>query len=151
MTRETIPHSHIRRPRSLRPRLAGVAIIFTVLLLAVACGNGDATPTAQSPSPTPTPTEIPQATLPEELFLEVSEPADESVVTEATVTVRGSTTPDAVVSIDGIAVGVDANGVFVADVTLVEGPNVIEVVASDLSGAQESAQIAVIYLGAGAP
>ena len=148
MARETTPYGNVGHSRSLRPYLAGVAIALTMLLLAVGCGNGDEAPATRTPLPTAT--AIPQTALPEELFLEVSEPADESVVTEATVTVRGTTTPDAVVSIDGTTVDVDVNGVFVADVTLVEGPNVIEVVASDLSGAQESAQIAVIYLGAGA-
>ena len=87
-----------------------------------------------------------QPTLPESLFLEILEPADETVVTDSTLVVVGRTTPDAVVSVAEQTVDVNAEGDFVALVTLDSGPNVIEVAASDLSGTQETSLLAVIYL-----
>ena len=84
--------------------------------------------------------------LPESLFLEILEPADETVVTDSTLVVVGRTTPDAVVSVAEQTVDVNAEGDFVALVTLDVGPNVIEVAASDLSGTQETSLLAVIYL-----
>ena len=87
-----------------------------------------------------------QPTLPESLFLEILEPADETVVTDSTLVVVGRTTPDAVVSVAEQTVDVNAEGDFVALVTLDVGPNVIEVAASDLSGTLETSLLAVIYL-----
>ena len=92
------------------------------------------------------PTASEQPTLPESLFLEILEPADETVVTDSTLVVVGRTTPDAVVSVAEQTVDVNAEGEFVALVTLDAGPNVIEVAASDLSGTQETSLLAVIYL-----
>ena len=90
---------------------------------------------------------VPQKpTLPESLFLQILEPADETVVTDSTLVVVGRTTPDAVVSVAEQTVDVNAEGDFVALVTLDPGPNVIEVAASDLSGTQETSLLAVIYL-----
>ena len=122
-------------------------------LAAAGCSGGDATatPTPTSvPPPTSTPTPTPTAALTpgegERLFIEIAEPADESVVSTDTIAVRGSTTADAVVSVNGAVVEVDAQGSFEAIVTLEEGPNLIEVVASDLTGAGESIDIVVVYI-----
>ena len=95
-------------------------------------------PVVSAPEPTFTP-------LPTELFLELASPQDESVVTTDSVTVSGVTTPDAVVSVNGEPVEVNALGEFSVAAVLIEGPNLIEVVASDLSS-QKRAEIAVIYL-----
>ena len=78
--------------------------------------------------------------------MEILEPADETVVTDSTLVVVGRTTPDAVVSVAEQTVDVNAEGDFVALVTLDVGPNVIEVAASDLSGTLETSLLAVIYL-----
>ena len=94
-------------------------------------------------SPTPAATLTPDDA--ERLFLEITEPQDESVVSTEAVAVQGSTAADAVVSVNGAVVEVDAQGAFEAIVTLEEGPNLIEVVASDLTGAEESRDIVVIY------
>ncbi len=67
------------------------------------------------------------ATLP----LTVTEPLNESVVTSQTVTVKGVTNSDAVLSVNGEIAFVDAYGGFSEIVTLDIGPNYIEVVASD--------------------
>jgi hypothetical protein len=90
---------------------------------------------------------VPTATItPEPFFLLVTGPQGDSIVNSSPVAVIGATTPDAVVSINGVAVEVDIQGAFSAQVTLEVGPNVIEVVASNLRGDQESVILAVIYL-----
>ena len=145
-----------------RYRAALVVAAAALALIAAGCSGGDATatptspplPTATAPPPTstPTPTAPPAgaATLTpaedDRFFLEIAEPADESVISTGTVAVRGSTTVDAVVSVNGAVVEVDAQGSFEAIVTLEEGPNLIEVVASDLTGAGESVDIVVVYI-----
>jgi hypothetical protein len=79
------------------------------------------------------------------LVLQVLEPADESEVTTPSVTVRGVTSAGAVVSVGDDLAEVDAGGAFSATVTLEEGPNVIEVVASDEDGNVLFQEILIIY------
>ena len=105
------------------------------------------TTTATTVPPTATATSLPTATTtPEPLFLVVTEPQADSVVNSSPISVAGSTTPDAVVSINGEAVEVDIDGAFSAQVILEEGPNSIEVVASNLQGEQGNVILALIYL-----
>ncbi len=155
-------HGRLRAPTTASPYRAALIVAAAVVALAAAgCSGGDPTatptptsaPTATAPPPSPTPTAPPPtataALTPgegERLFIEIAEPADESVVSTDTVAVRGSTTADAVVSVNGAVVEVDAQGSFEAIVTLEEGPNLIEVVASDLTGAGESIDIVVVYI-----
>ena len=120
-------------------KLAIALIPFTVVLIlgAFACAGEGATP---APAPTPASTA---------LFLKVTSPQDQSTVSTANVTISGSTIPDAVVSIsvdDSIVIAdVDQNGNFQAVVTLEEGPNFIEVDASDPPGNQVSASVSIVY------
>ena len=79
------------------------------------------------------------------LFLEITQPKDESVVRQAALTVGGETAPDAVVSVNGQSAEVDADGNFAAIITLEQGPNSIEVITSDFSGNQQFKLISVIY------
>ena len=154
-------HGRLRAPTTASPYRAALIVAAAVVALAAAgCSGGDPTatptptsaPTATAPPPSPTPTPMPTPTAAlttgegERLFIEIAEPADESVVSTDTVAVRGSTTADAVVSVNGAVVEVDAQGSFEAIVTLEEGPNLIEVVASDLTGAGESIDIVVVYI-----
>ena len=157
----------LRVPMTSRPYRA--ALIGVVALAAAGCAGGEPTPTpTAAPAPTPTATPVPAATAPpaptptptpppagpatltpedaERLFLQITQPEDESIVSTGAVAVQGSTTVDAVVSVNGAVVEVDAQGAFEAIVALEEGPNLIEVVASDLTGAQESVDIVVVYL-----
>ena len=154
----------LRAPTTASPYRAVLIAAAALALAAAGCSGGDATatptptsaPTATAPPPTPTaaaaptPSPTPTAALTpgedERLFIEITEPADESVVSMDTVAVRGTTTADAVVSVNGAVVEVDAQGSFEAIVTLEEGPNLIEVVASDLTGAGESIDIVVVYI-----
>ena len=82
---------------------------------------------------------------PEPLVLKVTSPEDEATVDAPSLTVIGETTPDAVVSINGQSVEVDADGAFSADVDLVEGINFIEIVASDFDGDSAEAVRTLIY------
>ena len=79
-------------------------------------------------------------------FLTVTEPADESIINVDKVEVIGTTIPGAVVSINGELVEVDEEGNFTMMVVLEEGPNTIEVIASDLEGNEESHILVIVYI-----
>lgn len=80
------------------------------------------------------------------LFVEIEGLNEDSVVRGDTVVARGRTRPDAVLSINGVIVPVDAIGSFEVLLTLDPGPNIIEVVASDLEGNEETRVLAVVSL-----
>lgn len=128
------------------------------------------TPTVQGPSPTataaapgtpgpgPAPTQTPQPTsvpiidrtgAPVRtfgLFLEVIGLGEENIVHGNTLFLSGRANPDAVLSINGVIIPVDSDGVFGVNVSLEPGPNLLEVVVSDLAGNTESRIITVISL-----
>ena len=112
---------------------------LAVVLLTVGCAAEE-----KAPTPTPTPTPTPAA-----LFLEIVEPENESTVSTESIIVSGSTIPGAVVSIlvdtEIEIADVDEQGNFSATVTLAEGPNYIEVLASDQEGNEEYSILVVIY------
>ena len=112
--------------------------VLALMLGALACAGKGATPTA-----TPTTTVTPTA-----LFLQVTSPEDESTVSTGNVTVTGSTIPGAVVSVsvgnNTVMADVDQNGNFQAVIALEEGPNQIDVVASDQLGNEQSANVTVM-------
>ncbi|GAJ17309.1 unnamed protein product, partial [marine sediment metagenome] len=89
--------------------------------------------------------EITPTTKPE-FSLTVTEPTDESIINADKVEVIGITTPGAVVSVNGELAEVDEEGNFAMMVVLEEGPNIIEVIASDLEGNQESHTLVIIYV-----
>lgn len=110
---------------------------------------------------TPTPTQGPEATptatatnIPvgnggvqqAGLFVEIESLTDESVVRGDTVIARGQTVPDAVLSINSIIVPVQPDGTFEVLLSLEPGPNLIEVVASNLDGEELSRVIAVVSI-----
>jgi len=132
-----------------------VMILCLLLIIAGILGCTRASATSTPPftsTTTPTATSIPTTTAisptatPEPFLLIVTEPEEDSVVSSSPVTVSGSTTPDAIVSVNGESVEVDIDGNFIAEVALEEGPNAIEVVASNLQGDQESVVLAVVYI-----
>ena len=137
-----------------------VALSLLVIMLALACSKGGTTPaapptpgatpsataTAVAPVSTPAATATPAEPTPVPFFLNGTEPKDESVVSSSSVQVKGSTTTDAVVSVNGQAVDVDAAGNFTISVRLQEGPNSIDVIASNFQGDSESQVINLIFL-----
>ena len=105
----------------------------------------------QKPSSTetakPTVSPMPTETI---LFLEISQPSDGAQVSTSTVIVTGRTIPDAVVSLlvnEEIEIAdVDQNGNFSVSIYLEEGPNLVEVIASDQYGNENSVTIVVSYV-----
>jgi len=130
----------------LRPWLIMLSLLIACLG-AWGCGKGQPTsPPRPSASPTPTPTPTPSPAGPESLFLEVLEPLDETVVHVPDVQVIGVTLPEAIVSVNGELAEVDDSGSFSTRVSLEEGPNLIQVVASDLEGNEVNVLRSVIYV-----
>lgn len=78
-------------------------------------------------------------------LLLVTEPENESIVSIASLPLSGRTGPNAIVSINGRSVPVDRFGYFSSSVQLEEGPNVIDVVATNDDGRTLSSVLAVIY------
>ncbi len=135
-------------------KMSGVICLGIALVLVMGACSSDtdetptpaptATPTATA-APTPTPTETARPT-PVPLSLDVTSPEDESVVATSEVEVAGTTLATAIVSVNGILVTVGNDGGFSTTVTLEEGPNTIEVVASTVTGEQVDEIISVIYI-----
>ena len=78
--------------------------------------------------------------------LHVAWPPDEFDVEVGRVSVIGTTSPDAVVSVNGVVVAVNAESAFRYEIPLEEGPNLIEVTASDLLGNSETVQRVVTWV-----
>ena len=124
----------------------------------------DPSPTAQAtstvvPTPTVRPTAVPSPTVPSTLAptvlpqtaslkLEVTTPAEDTVVTSEFVTVAGLTSPDATVSVNGILALPDSQGRFAVDLPLSfeDNPLSIEVIATSISGEQRSVVRTVIFI-----
>lgn len=135
------------------------SIILTLIFGTIGCDSDNATPaptstvyTTATPSLIPTETtELTTSPMPTKasLFLEILQPIDGAQVSESTVTVTGRTIPDAVVSLlvdDEIEMAdIDEQGSFSAVITLIEGPNYIEVLASGQEGNEEYSTMVVIY------
>jgi uncharacterized protein YfaP (DUF2135 family) len=77
--------------------------------------------------------------------LSLSYPSDGVVVREATLTVVGATRQDAIVGINGVPADVDAGGIFSAEISLVEGANLVEVIAADIAENVNYQTVVVFY------
>lgn len=134
--------------------------LLVALLAAAGCRGPAPTPTPSTPtlpgaplSPAPT-TPMPTApeampalpAAPTAIALEIREPKDESILARSPARVSGITALDAIVSVNGNIVEVAEDGTFSASVNLLEGPNFLEITASDYGGNQASKIITVIYL-----
>jgi glucodextranase-like protein len=104
-------------------------------------------PTAASAAsqPAPAATSAPPASNAGPLTLQVLSPQDNAVVNTPQITVSGVSSPGAVVSVNDDILVADATGQFQDLVMLSEGLNLIEVVASDTSGTEISAELTVTY------
>ncbi len=106
------------------------------------------TPTSTpEPTPEPTPTPVPQITQSRDLLLQVSSPAGDLAVSSPQISVSGVTSPDATVSVNGQLATVEATGKFSINgpILLKEGPNLIEVIASDLAGGVRSQVYGIVF------
>ena len=108
-----------------------------------------ATPTLQEIFPaSPTPlieTVITTPEAPGTLWLQILSPQDEAIVNIAQVEVIGSASAGAVVSVNDEIILVLNDRQFRAKVSLEEGPNLIEIIASDASGNETSLLLTVTY------
>ena len=93
----------------------------------------------------PPPSSPPGPPLAQDFFLAVTEPQDESVVDTSPIRVSGSTSSGAEVSVNGELIDVDEQGNFAAMVEMEEGPNVVEVIATDYEGNEDYRILTVIY------
>lgn len=100
-------------------------------------------PTTAEPSPVPAGEPDPE-TVGQRVFLDLSGIENESVIEASEVTIVGTTTPDALLSINGQAVEVELNGSFSIDLVLDPGPNFVEIVSSNLRGQETSRVISVV-------
>jgi hypothetical protein len=134
-------------------------IILALILLLTDCSP---TPTVAPPAPatnsnTP-PVTIPAIPLPEDviptivstnisgpLWLQVLSPQDEAVVNTPQVDVIGLALPGAVVSVNDEILIVGDDQQFKTTATLDEGPNLIEIIASDENGHEISLTLTVTY------
>lgn len=113
-------------------------------------------PARVAPTETPWPTIVPTNTptvAPAPLMLNILSPRDGATVEIGAVRVLAQSQSDAVVAINGVTADVPVDGGVQRDVVLVEGTNIIEVLASDLSG-QTVFQSRVVFFtppGAGLP
>ncbi|MFQ5933075.1 MAG: hypothetical protein ACE5KI_00350 [Dehalococcoidia bacterium] len=144
-----------------RTRSCLSALLVGALVALISCAGEverPSTPTPTTVSPAQTATASPTSTsvtaptpgvgaeIPTGLFLQITNLPKESVVRTDTIPISGLTSPDAVVSVNGVLVEVEADGTFTATVSLEETPNLIEVVASDFQGNQVSAVLTIIYI-----
>ena len=78
----------------------------------------------------------------------MTSPQGDLKLSQGAVSVTGLTSPDAVVSVNGLIAAVDNEGNFsIENIPLNEGPNLLEIIASDLSGAVVSETLAVAVTG----
>jgi hypothetical protein len=120
-------------------------LLTGVLLLIVACSLPTPTAAPAFPaSPVPqenTPTIVRAGTL----WLQVLSPLDGVVVNTPQVDVIGLAPAGTVLSINDDILIVGADGQFKTTLSLEEGPNLIEFVASDEAGNQTSLILTVVY------
>jgi hypothetical protein len=79
-------------------------------------------------------------------LLSLLAPTDESIVSAPEVRVSGTAALDAVLTVNASPIEVDPFGRFSTLLRLAPGPNLIQVVASDFGGRQESKILVVVYL-----
>jgi glucodextranase-like protein len=108
-----------------------------------------ATAKSQNVAPTipvpPTETIVPATEAAGTLVLQVLAPQDDSVVNAPQVDVIGLAPSEAVVSVNDDILIVGADGRFKTTISLNEGPNLVEVVASDENGNEVSQILTVTY------
>ncbi len=132
-----------------------VALLAGALIFAAGCAPqsapapavapAPATPVASTPSPVSPPSNPVSESEPAELTLTINTPEDNAIVATNKIAVAGNTSPDAVVSINEEILVADSNGNFSTTITLAEGPNIIQIIASDDAGNTAEAMIIVTY------
>lgn len=78
-------------------------------------------------------------------FLTVLAPNDNAITDERSISFIGSSEPDATVTLNGQAVGLDTDGSFAVDVALTPGPNGVLLTATDLAGNETTRARTIVY------
>ncbi|MFC1994349.1 hypothetical protein ACFLVI_03700 [Chloroflexota bacterium] len=106
-----------------------------------------ATPTSTAvPAPGSTPTPSPSPSQVGDFFLDIVSPSELEVIVDTdAIIISGRTTIDAVVTVNDAFPELDLDGMFQISVQLVEGVNIIEIVASIATGEQLDRVLTVIY------
>ena len=106
-----------------------------------------------TPVPTIAPTvetEIPIGSTPNSgtfnLSLDFEGIGNESVVRSDRVLLHGVTSADAIVSVNGVILEVQSDGTFELTLPLEPGPNIVDIVASDLEGNSINSSLAIISI-----
>ena len=106
-----------------------------------------------TPVPTIAPTvetEIPLGSTPNSgtfnLSLDFEGIGNESVVRSDRVLLHGVTSADATVSVNGVILEVQSDGTFELTLPLQPGPNIVDIVASDLEGNSINSSLAIISI-----
>jgi len=105
-----------------------------------------ATPSPTVAPPTPTAVPIPTSTGTFNLSLDFEGIGNESIVRSDTVLLRGITSADAIVSVNGVILEIQPDGTFELTLALDPGPNIVDVVASDLDGSSINSSLAIISI-----
>jgi hypothetical protein len=133
-------------------RLVLATLILTLIVVPLPGCTGQQAKPAAPPAVAPN---APQSSAPavqpsqpspnQDLVLEIDEPDDESVFKVSTISLSGTASPDAEITVNGISVNVE-KGNFTTMIELEEGPNSIEILASDAKGHKNSQVLTVIYI-----
>jgi hypothetical protein len=146
--------SNIDKYRALNRSLCFALVLVAGMCLA-ACRSGTSVLAVTGSSSPPAPSSLPasQATTmvlgSGPLHVTITSPVDESVVAVPQVDVAGQAPPDTVITINDTIVVVGATGQFSATVPLQDGPNELDVLASDPDGNEVSATLFVTYESSG--
>lgn len=146
----------MKRKTSIALALIAVMLLATGLaIIAVGCGPEATSPTPNMPPLNPGTSPLPpsqpggpQLAPPvavSGLTLTVTQPPDNYISSVNTVEVKGRTSAGAVVSANDQITTADSQGNFAVTVTLNEGPNIIDVVASDEAGRETSVTLVVTF------
>ena len=79
------------------------------------------------------------------LWLRLFTPRQDEIVTQEVIEVSGQAPPETVISLNDIIFLVPEEGSFSIPITLDEGPNVIEFVASNLDGDEIALVLTIVY------
>ena len=80
------------------------------------------------------------------LSLEFEGLDENRVIRSETALLRGITSVGAIVSVNGVILEVQYDGTFELTLILDEGPNIVDVVASDLDGSQVNSSLVIISI-----
>jgi hypothetical protein len=136
-------------------------ISLILVLILAACGGPTVTPVPPSPVsitpgvetpqlpppviPTGPHTQLPPNGADPQISINMISPVDEAIVNTSPLEVTGITLPDSAVSVNEEVTVAGPDGLFKASIALEEGPNLIEIIASDAAGNEASLIITVTY------